>query len=131
MKPALSRQKLTGAMDERKMVPYPGRAVFQQDGATPHTARATQEWCENNLPNFISKADWPGNSPDLNPIENLWSILDTEVYRDPCPTSMDQLRRRLKLAWRGIPQEHLASLIHSMPTRIKNVIRNKGGASGY
>jgi transposase len=131
LKPALNRQKNTGRIDERKLVQYPGHATFVQDGATPHTALVTQNWCKDNLPNFISKEEWPGNSPDLNCIENLWSILDSEAYKDPRPTSMDQLRRRLQRAWREIPQKHLISLIHSMPNRIKNVLKNKGGLSGY
>ena len=131
LKPALNRTRLTGKINSRRMVPYPGLAVFMQDGATPHTAAATQTWCDENLPNFIRKDEWPGNSPDLNCIENLWSILDSEAYKDPRPSTMTQLRRRLLYAWRTIPQKHIVSLIHSMPNRIKNVIKNKGGPSGY
>ena len=131
LKPALNRTRITGKISARKLVPYPGLAVFTQDGATPHTATATQTWCEENLPNFIGKHEWPGNSPDLNCIENLWSILDCEAYKDPRPSTMPQLRRRLQYAWRTISLQHVVSLIHSMPNRIKNVIKNKGGPSGY
>ena len=90
-----------------------------------------ETWCEENLPNFIGKHEWPGNTPDLNCIENLWSILDSEAYKDPRPSTMPQLRRRLQCAWRTIPLQHVVSLIHSMPNRIKNVIKNKGGPPGY
>ena len=131
LKPALNRSRITGKIHTRKLVPYPGLAVFMQDGAPPHTATAKQTWCEKNLPNFIGKDEWPGNSPDLNCIENLWSILDSEAYKDPCPSTMPQLRRRLHYAWRTISPQHIISLIYSMPKRIKNVIKNKGGPSGY
>ena len=131
LKPALMRTRSIGRIDQRRLVPYPGQAVFMHDGATPHTAAATQNWCTENLPNFIKKDMWPGNLPDLNCIENLWSILDREAYKDPRPSTMAQLRRRLQHAWRTIPSQHVASLIHSMPKRIHNVIKNKGRPSGY
>ena len=118
-------------MNTRKLEPYPGLAAFMQDGATPHTAAATQTWCDNNLRNFIGKQEWPGNSPDLNCIENLWSILDREAYKDPRPSTIPQLHHCLHYAWRTIPLQHIISLIHSMPKRIKNVLKNKGGLSGY
>jgi len=40
--------------------------VSQEDGAPAHTARLTQTWTAAN-PQFISKDEWPPNSPDLNP----------------------------------------------------------------
>ena len=56
LKPVLNRTRFVGRIDQRRLVPYPGLAVFMQDGATPHTAAATQNWCEDNLPNFIDKS---------------------------------------------------------------------------
>ena len=131
LKSALNRTRSTGRIDQRQHVPYPDLAVFMQVGATPHTAVATQNWCEDNLPNFIDKFKWPGNSPDLNCIESFWSILDREACKDPHPSNMPQLRRRLQHAWRTISPQHITSLIHSMPKRIKTVIKDKDGPSGY
>ena len=54
-------------------------------------------------PNFIGKDEWPANSPDLNPIENLWSIIDEAAYRDPIPKMMGGLKSKLRQAWRNIP----------------------------
>ena len=36
-----------------------------------HTSKATQTWCQKNLPNFIGKDGWPANSTVLNPIDNI------------------------------------------------------------
>ena len=38
LKPALNRTSTNGKINTRKLLPYPGLAVFMQDGATPHTA---------------------------------------------------------------------------------------------
>ena len=126
LKPPLNLTRTTGKNNSRKLVPYPGLAVFMQDGATSHTAAATQTWCDDNLPNFIGKQEWPGNSPDLNCIVNLWSVLDFEANKDPRPSTMLQLHRRLQYAWMTIPLQHIVSLIHLMPKRIKNVIKTLG-----
>lgn len=54
---------------------------FQEDNDAkhggPNGARLTREWFENN--NDIQRMPWPVNSPDLNPIENAWHILQTKV----------------------------------------------------
>ena len=43
------------------------------------------------------------NSPDMNPVENLWIIMDEVVYKDPTHKTMKNLKRRLKQAWKKIP----------------------------
>ena len=49
--------------------------IFMQDGAPAHKSNLTQQWFLNrNIP-FIPREEWPGNSPDLNPIENFWDLL--------------------------------------------------------
>ena len=84
-------------------VPIATCMTFVQDGAPAHAAKATQARCKKNLPNFIEKTCWPPNSPDINPVENLWSIMDEVVYKDPTPKTMKDLKRRLKQAWKKIP----------------------------
>ena len=85
-------------------VPIATCMTFVQDGASAHAAKATQAWCQKkNLSNFIEKTCWPPNSPDINPVENLWSIRDEVVYKDPTPKTMKDLKRRLKQAWKKIP----------------------------
>ena len=53
---------------------------FQQDGATSHTAKTVQQWCEANLPDFISKDEWPPSSQDLNPLDFcIWSYMQARL----------------------------------------------------
>ena len=48
--------------------------TFQQDNASLHTHRLTQQWCRDNFPAFIDKDHWPPNSPGLNPLDYcIWN----------------------------------------------------------
>ena len=57
--------------------------------------------------------------------------MDEAVYLDPTPKTMKDLKRRLKQAWKNIPLSTLYGLSHSMPQRLQNVIKIKGGHAGY
>ncbi len=50
--------------------------IFQQDLAPAHTAKGTKRWF-NDL--GVTVLDWPANSPDLNPIDNLWGIVKRKM----------------------------------------------------
>jgi len=60
--------------------------IFQQNtshGTRAHTSKATIAWLDTNIKHYIPPEDWPPNSLDLTPIENVWSIMATAVYADP------------------------------------------------
>ncbi len=50
--------------------------IFQQDLAPAHTAKSTKSWLNDH---GVGVLDWPANSPDLNPIENLWGIVKRKM----------------------------------------------------
>jgi hypothetical protein len=131
VKPLFRRRRVGGLLSERKLFAVNKQGVFQQDGARAHTSKATVDWININLPSFISPADWPPNSPDLSPIENIWSIISTSTYRDPEPKTVTQLQKRLRHAWSTVSSETLSALIESMPDRLKTVRRNRGGTILY
>lgn len=104
--------------------------VFQQDGATCHTAKSTQEFLAKQSFTYLPKEDWPGNSPDLNPIENLWAKLAWQVAKRQ-PKDVAELTRFLKQEWAKFDDDFVASYIKSMPRRIKAVEKSKGQFTKY
>lgn len=70
---------------------------------------------------------WPAQSPDLNPIENLWAILKRRLaVHERAPKNMDELWHRVHDEWNNISKENIQNLVESMPNRIKSVKKNKG-----
>ena len=116
---ALQRDGEIGGVSERKLLPDMSSAIFQQDGAPAHTAKKTQDWLKTNIPNFWPKGIWPPNSPDLSPIENLWSIMKDTISSYEGATNLRMLENQLISAWRGLSPEFLDKLICSMPGRIQ------------
>ncbi|GFW82392.1 transposable element Tcb1 transposase [Trichonephila clavipes] len=82
-----------------------------------------------NSQHYISE---PARSPDLLPIEDMWSMVAQRLIQiTPPAATPDQLWQRVKAAWSVVPQEHIQSLFESMPRRVAAVISNNGGYTGY
>jgi transposase len=105
------------------------RFIFMQDGAPCHTAKSVSTFLRaNNIPVL----PWPGNSPDMNPIENLWELVKRRVSENIITTKKD-LIEKLIAVWHRDPEVAVmaANCIKSMPRRVEALLKAKGGSTKY
>ena len=98
-----------------------------QDGATPHTASDTMDYLTTYC-NVLK--DWPANSPDLNPIGNLWGIIKKRV-EELQPPSVEQLIHISFDTWGNVSNQIIQNLISSVPNRLLACINSNGMQTGY
>ena len=103
--------------------------IFQQDSAACHTAKAVYAWFKTNK---IKVLKWPGNSPDMNPIESMWNQLKDEIHNVPITTKV-QLIERLIQVWFHSPKirKMCQDLTKRMPKRVEALKNAKGGQTKY
>lgn len=124
---------------EQHLFPNASRAGsrwrFQHDNAPMHTAKITRHLLETNKTRVI---DWPANSPDLNPIENLWAILKNKVEKQvnfhlatEKTLSSEKFQFIIEKEWRGIEKSVFLNLARSMSKRIVELLEKKGKKINY
>ena len=102
-------------------------AIFMQDKAPAHWSASTRKYlADANVPLL----PWPGNSPDANPIENVWFHIGRQL-KDFEITNKKQLFDKVKELWYNMEISYLQKLYQSMPNRLHLIIKNKGGATKY
>lgn len=126
----MNAQMYTGIL-EKYMLPSLkklGRgAKFMQDNDPKHSARLTKEFLRKKK---VTSIDWPSMSPDLNPLEHLWGVLNRKV--EVCnPSNRNQLKQVIQDEWNKISPDVCCHLMSSMLRRVKAVIDNKGGHTKY
>lgn len=106
-----------------------GQGVFQQDLAPCHTSKMVSRFMTEQKIRVLA---WPGNSPDMNPIENLWSIVKHKLHQKDCSNKL-QLTEAIADIWEnGADWETVnQKLVNSMPNRVKMLLKAKGGHTKY
>ena len=100
---------------------------LQQDNDPKHKSRVAQQFLSREVPEVI---DWPSNSPDANPVENLWSIIKRRVEKRK-PTNLEELDKFLHEEWDKTDMVVLNHLINSMKSRCLALIESKGERINY
>ncbi len=104
---------------------------FQQDNAPCHKAQIISDWFLEH-DNDFTLLKWPPQSPDLNPIEHLWDVVEREIrIMDVQPTNLQKLHDAIMSIWTKISEECFQHLVESMPRRIKAVLKTKWGPTRY
>ncbi|GFW61264.1 transposable element Tcb2 transposase [Trichonephila clavipes] len=98
-------------------------AIYQQDNARPHTARLSQQCLQG-----YDVLPWPARSPDLSPIEHVWTRWEGNCSR---PRDTGELTAQMQRLWQDLPQGVISDLIESMPRRISACIAARGGFTTY
>jgi len=118
---------------QSKLIPsilthFPGDTItFQHDNAPCHRANSVQNWLKEKK---LSVLTWPPNSPDLNPIENMWAWLDIQIGKAEI-SSLNDLHLVINETLRKIPIEIINNLFSSMPNRINECLKARGGFTRY
>lgn len=100
---------------------------FQHDRDPKHTAKIITHWLNESGINVMK---WIGQSPDMNPIENLWALLKRKL-KERQITGKNMLKRCLLEEWQKITPDFCNKMVNSMNTRCNMVIKNKGGPINY
>ena len=106
---------------------YPDGWVLQQDEARPHTSKKTLEFFQENS---IQKMQWPVNSPDLSPIEKLWSIMKTHIEK-VSPATLGELKLSIQSKAGSSSRQTQVNLMNSISRRLHLCIANRGGVIPY
>lgn len=104
-------------------------SILMEDNAPIHTAKVARKWKKDMN---IDCLNWPPQSPDLNPIENIWMMMKlARRKRLQFVKNISALEMHVVSEWKSLDVHKINKLIDSMPQRIKDVIKNKGYSINY
>ena len=92
-----------------------------------HTSKICKKF---KVDNGIQPLPWPSQSPDCNPIENVWRLMKLKINIQP-PTSMNNFMERIKKEWKNLPVDFAEKLVNSTEHRIELLIERNGDYINY
>ena len=107
---------------------FPHGHRFMQDNDPKHTSRRAQAFFEDN---DVCWWKTPPESPDANPIENLWHELKEFIRREVKPQTKDQLVQGIVDFWRTVDRNKCIKYIRHLRKVIPKIIEVEGAATGY
>lgn len=98
---------------------------LQQDNAPPHKTATNMAYIAGHVPggHFVN---WPANSPDMSPIENMWAWMDGKLRKDYKPKNIEELKESLEQIRQSIPASMLRTMFDRFDARMQRVVRNSG-----
>jgi hypothetical protein len=100
---------------------------FLHDNSPPFKSGIVQTWLYNKCVHVL---EWPPNSPDLNPIENIWPRV-AAIMDKMHPKTDQEVEEAFLDAWQQIPLDVWTDYAPSMPERIRAVIDANGDSTKY
>ncbi len=94
-----------------------------------HKAQIISDWFLEH-DNEFTLLKWPPQSPDLNPIEQLWDVVEIHIM-DVQPINLLLLCDDIMSIWTKLSEDCFQHLVESMPQRIKTVLKAKVGPTRY
>ncbi|XP_076659906.1 uncharacterized protein LOC143363470 [Halictus rubicundus] len=101
-----------------KVVPETIRNVMRKAGYNSRTARRTP---------FLHT---PPQSPDINAIEHLWGEIKRNLKKYTIKNKED-LKSNILLEWENIQPSTIQKLVQTMPKRMQEIIKLKGGPTDH
>lgn len=106
--------------------------VLQLDGDKVHRVapQVVEEWSKHHSSRVSLLEDWPPNSPDLSPIENLWGWAVAKVNKKGCG-SFEEYKEEVRKVLNQVPKEMQVNYFKSMKKRMQLVLEGQGDLTGY
>lgn len=126
-----ARKRRKKGVLKSKFLKDPTDWLFLQDNAPSHLAKKTQAYLTTAVPDFINTKEWPGNSQDLNPVENFLGYAKSKMYTGHGfvkPKAMKDAARRVIAK---IPESYFRKLMESMHKRCQLLRANPGKHAEY